>query len=1019
MSFTPDPFSKPPSNSANRSLPVTARVLTSNTRRSVLVLSLLLASAVGATTALSVAPLTNSSATTAKTQPSVASVDRSMDAGNTRFLQLNHAVFSALLPQPLLAGDPVITFYKSDCTTPETVFEADDTVCAKVEGVNPAVQTTHIEWVNPSGAVLSKSTDITVDGSTRSFTLSPTASTGSWQAILVDRGAIPRATSEFIVTDPDNRKVDLSVNNRAQEQVTAGNDITYRVVVFNNGPDTAENVVITEPVPENTTFVAVSQFSGPQFSCAHSNGVITCTISAMPANTYAIFSTTYNVLNTLQTGTTLTSSVTASNTVTESNGDDNSASVDTVTANSPCVVSCGENITVPVDAGQGGAVVNYTAPTSTGGCGTNPVTCSQPSGSFFRIGTTPVTCAGDTGDACSFTVTVENPGALTITLEGDNPLALECGSVVITPDNQGFNDPGATAINGTGDPVEVVATGNVDTNTPGSYTVTYTATEGENSVSTTRTVVVADTTKPAIEIAGANPYRIQQGSCAPYADPGATARDGCEGPVGVTSSIMGPGGQTSVDNNVPGTYTVTYSATDGTFPATAERTVIVGNFSDDEVDQPSSVGPPTIRLNANTDNDVHQITVECGTTFNDPGATATACGAPVEVVVTGTADTNTPGTYTLTYTATNAAGSAEAHRTVVVVDTTPAVIVLNGADSMTVECGSAFTDPGATANDGCAGSLPVTAAGAVDTGTPGTYVITYSAPADPSGNPTADKTRTVIVADTLAPVITINGDNPATVECNTSYTDAGATANDGCNGPVAVTSSGSVDVNTPGTYTITYSATDGSHPATASRTVNVVDTTDPVVNCPANVTMSLPLNSPATSMAVTYPAATATDSCDSNVVLSYSHASGSVFPAGTTVVTVTATDDSGNESTCTFNVTVLYNFTGFFSPVGNLPTLNVVNAGKAVPVKFSLSGNKGLGILDPNPQSGVIPCDASAPAVDLTDTVQAGQSSLTYDATSDQYNYIWKTQSQWANTCRQLVITLNDGTTHAANFKFK
>jgi hypothetical protein len=156
------------------------------------------------------------------------------------------------------------------------------------------------------------------------------------------------------------------------------------------------------------------------------------------------------------------------------------------------------------------------------------------------------------------------------------------------------------------------------------------------------------------------------------------------------------------------------------------------------------------------------------------------------------------------------------------------------------------------------------------------------------------------------------------------------------------------------------------------------------------------------------------------VTLNASPASGSTFNVGTTTVTATATDASGNTATATFTVTVLYNFSGFFSPVGNLPTLNVVNAGKAIPVKFSLSGNKGLSIFAPNsPQSGVISCDASAPAVDLTDTVTAGGSSLSYDATSDQYNYVWKTESSWAGTCRQLVVTLNDGTSHVANFKFK
>ena len=80
--------------------------------------------------------------------------------------------------------------------------------------------------------------------------------------------------------------------------------------------------------------------------------------------------------------------------------------------------------------------------------------------------------------------------------------------------------------------------------------------------------------------------------------------------------------------------------------------------------------------------------------------------------------------------------------------------------------------------------------------------------------------------DTVFPVITILGDNPASVELGSTYTDAGATSDGG----ESVSSSGSVDTDTVGTYTITYSATDAAgNTSTATRTVNVVDTTPPVI----------------------------------------------------------------------------------------------------------------------------------------------------------------------------------------------
>ena len=81
------------------------------------------------------------------------------------------------------------------------------------------------------------------------------------------------------------------------------------------------------------------------------------------------------------------------------------------------------------------------------------------------------------------------------------------------------------------------------------------------------------------------------------------------------------------------------------------------------------------------------------------------------------------------------------------------------------------------------------------------------------------------------PSVTVTGNNPATVELGTSYTDAGATATDASGDVTVVTSGDTVDANTLGTYTITYTSTDASgNSGTGTRTVNVVDTTAPVCN---------------------------------------------------------------------------------------------------------------------------------------------------------------------------------------------
>jgi hypothetical protein len=140
---------------------------------------------------------------------------------------------------------------------------------------------------------------------------------------------------------------------------------------------------------------------------------------------------------------------------------------------------------------------------------------------------------------------------------------------------------------------------------------------------------------------------------------------------------------------------------------------------------------------------------------------------------------------------------------------------------------------------------------------------------------------------------------------------------------------------------------------------------------------------------------------------------------GPKTFTLNATDNAANTSSVNVNYTVAYNFSGFFQPVDNGSVLNVVKAGSAVPVKFSLGGNFGLNIMAANsPASGAVTCSSSEPPDAIEETVTAGGSSLSYDATTNQYTYVWKTDKAWANTCRQLHVKLTDGTDHVADFKF-
>jgi uncharacterized repeat protein (TIGR01451 family) len=662
--------------------------------------------------------------------------------------------FNFLMP-PQAAPATVATF-ASDCTTSKTVFnvqDTDKTVCAKFTGATPGWR---VIWSN-ARFVTVQSTTITAANGSATFTLNTNSSLGDWRVILFEPiGGTVQAVTSFTVVDATNPTADLVISKGAvSTTASAGGQAIFSVQVTNNGPSAASAVQLTDDVPANSTFQSFDQLDGPVFTCTSPNvgetGSTVCTIASLERGETASFVATYQI-GAVPNGTVISNTATVISGTTDPpgpNGEDNNTSTATVDIlNTPCQLSTQENITVSADAGQAGAVVTYTTPTGTGDCGTATtgeggetipaISCNPASGSFFSVGTTTVICSAQTGATTSFLVTVDNPGALSISLNGANTLSLECG--------QRFADPGATAINGSGQSIDVTVsyTGGFNEEAPatGTYTATYTATEGANSVSTTRTLNVSDTEGPAITIDGANPYKIQQGSCSPFVDPGVSAFDSCAGAKPVTTTISGPGGATSVNTAIAGTYTITYTATDGTNQRTATRTVVVGTFPEDEVDQPGTSNvPPTITLNGDD-----QVTLECGNGFTDPGATATVCGNPVTVTTTGTVNPNAPGTYTVTYSATANGFTTEVTRIVTVQDTVAPVITLNGANPMVVGFGTVFTDPGATASDGCAGNLTsaIVVTGSVDTNTVGFYALTYTV-SDPSGH-TDTKVRTVEVS---------------------------------------------------------------------------------------------------------------------------------------------------------------------------------------------------------------------------------------------------------------------------------
>ncbi len=144
--------------------------------------------------------------------------------------------------------------------------------------------------------------------------------------------------------------------------------------------------------------------------------------------------------------------------------------------------------------------------------------------------------------------------------------------------------------------------------------------------------------------------------------------------------------------------------------------------------------------------------------YNYDGQTTIPAGVyqlNLPLSVSGTVDTNAPGVYLLTYSATNALGAVgTSTRTVVVADTRPPVLALLGANPILHALGDPFTDPGATATDLCAGDLTgsILIANAVNSSLPGNYTNSYTV-VDASGN-SARTNRVVTVVLSSQPAFT-------------------------------------------------------------------------------------------------------------------------------------------------------------------------------------------------------------------------------------------------------------------------
>jgi Ca-activated chloride channel family protein len=224
------------------------------------------------------------------------------------------------------------------------------------------------------------------------------------------------------------------------------------------------------------------------------------------------------------------------------------------------------------------------------------------------------------------------------------------------------------------------------------------------------------------------------------------------------------------------------------------------------------------------------ITIPCGTPFVDPGVTAfDDLDGDLTAAVRGTVgqlNTHIGGIQELRYVVVDRAWNvATATRTVNVVDNTAPTLTLIGAAELTVQCGTVYKDAGAQASDDCQGNWVIKAdAGAYDAGTPGDYLLSYTA-VDGAGNTSATLTRTLHVVDATKPRLTLLGDSVISLPIGTPFVDPGAQVSDTCDEAVVLNvDSSSVDTNSAGVYSVSYHAEDASgNVRDATRQVTVYD----------------------------------------------------------------------------------------------------------------------------------------------------------------------------------------------------
>ena len=677
--------------------------------------------------------------------------------------------------------------------------------------------------------------------------------------------------------------------------------VTYTATDVNgNTQSTSFNVVVADLNPVITGVPSDITQGNDAGSC---NAVVTWTAPVVTDNCSGVVVTSTHASGDIfSVGTT-----TVTYSAVDVNGNTTTASFNVTVSDTedPMFVSAPADITISSTATTCDAPATWAAPVVDDNCTALPtLTSTHSSGDVFPVGTTAVTYtvldAAGNSQTHTFNVTVEDNTAPVIASTSDITVSVDANSCtsnnpgVMVPLASDNCDANVTVVGSRSDALNIN-----DPYPTGTTVITWTAVDvaGNNATALTQNVTVIDTIAPYITSQLADTFYVDENSCVFYLEAWRDSlaySDNCGGSPTITSSRPA-----NLFLN-KGSHVISYTLSD------ANGNSRTYNHHVEIVD---TISPWLLNMPANVL--AYAGASSCGTTVSwTPPTASDNC---VGFVLTGSAQSGdyfSLGTTTVVYTLVDAVGlSIQDSFDITVVDTIspvintkPATLVLNSSGSASLNLSDVLAT---TTTDNCGVSSVVLGTSSFTCSDLGANTVTITA-TDVNGN-TSTATATVTVIDNSAPAVSTQNVTvylDANGSASISVSDVHSSSTDNCGVSGTTISQSTFGCSDLGANSVTVSSTDASgNVGTATAIVTVIDTISPILVVPSSALVAY-ATSNSCGASVYFTGVSGSDNC-SSPTLTYDYTSGATFNIGTTVVTATATDASGNAVSSTFNVTVI------------------------------------------------------------------------------------------------------------------